>query len=169
MLLAHLKNNSSKNDNLVENVFRFDNWFYKFENSIALLHGGVHPKHNLMGYHKFFSDRIKDGDSVIDIGCGVGAVAFTMAKSTNADILGIDISNDCINVANSKHRHKNLNFILADVFKWVPDKKYDVIILSNVLEHFNERESFLIRLSKVFKPKKILIRVPSFERDWRVL
>ena len=45
-----------------------------------------------------------------------------VVKSTNADITGIDISNDCINVANSKHRHKNLNFILADVFKWVPDK-----------------------------------------------
>ena len=44
LLLAHLKNNSSKNDNLVENVFRFDNWFYKFENSIALLHGGCSPQ-----------------------------------------------------------------------------------------------------------------------------
>ena len=125
--------------------YRFDNWFYKFENSIALLHGGgVHPKHKLMGYHKFFSDRIKDGDSVIDIILGLERLRL-VAKSTNADITGIDISNDCINVANSKHyRHKNLNFILADVFKWVPDKKYDVIILSNVLEHFNERESFLI-------------------------
>ena len=34
---------------------------------------GVHPKHRLMGYHGYFRDRIKRGESVLDIGCGNGA------------------------------------------------------------------------------------------------
>ena len=168
-LLKKYNNDPHDIENLARQIFEFDNWLYKLESNIAIRHGdGIHPKHDLMNYHQFFVDRINDGDSVIDIGCGVGAVAFTIAKSTNANITGIDHSQEFIKIANSKYKQENLTFVLADVFNWAPDKKYDIIILSNVLEHFHERESFLIKISKVIKPKKILIRVPSIDRDWRV-
>ena len=45
---------------------------------------------------------------------------------------------------------------------------FDVVILSNVLEHLEDRPVFLRRLVRAVQPKRILIRVPLFERDWRV-
>ena len=46
--------------------------------------------------------------------------------------------------------------------------KSDVVILSNVLEHIENRILFLSHIKKCSDPKKILIRVPLFERDWQM-
>lgn len=51
---------------------------------------GIHPKHRLMDYHLFFVERLKKGDRVLDISCGFGAVAFSMAKA-GALVTGIDV------------------------------------------------------------------------------
>jgi hypothetical protein len=37
-----------------------------------------------------------------------------------------------------------------------------------VLEHIEKRVEFLRMLQDKYQPKKFLIRVPIFERDWRV-
>ena len=36
---------------------------------------GIHPKHRLTDYHDFFVENIEDKETVIDVGCGYGAVA----------------------------------------------------------------------------------------------
>jgi hypothetical protein len=47
-------------------------------------------------------------------------------------------------------------------------EKFDLIVLSNVLEHLENRPQFLRKLCDTFSPSRILLRVPMFERDWRV-
>ena len=61
-------------------------------NERALFFGnGKHPKHILTKYHDFFSDHIIDGKNILDIGCGYGAVAKTLAENKpNSDVIGID-------------------------------------------------------------------------------
>jgi SAM-dependent methyltransferase len=56
----------------------------------------------------------------------------------------------------------------GDALKTLPGEHFDVIILSNVLEHLPDRSSFLRQVNVLLKPSRILIRVPLFERDWRV-
>lgn len=43
-----------------------------------------------------------------------------------------------------------------------------MVVLSNVLEHLPRRPAFLRQIQQLVKPSRILIRVPLFERDWRV-
>ena len=50
----------------------------------------------------------------------------------------------------------------------VPDEKFDVIILSNVLEHIDDRPGTLRKLVDTARPTKLFIRVPTFDREWRV-
>ena len=45
---------------------------------------GVHVKHRLMHYHDFFLERLRAGERVLDIGCGYGAVAYSMASRARA-------------------------------------------------------------------------------------
>ena len=52
--------------------------------------------------------------------------------------------------------------------KKIPKGKWDVIILSNVLEHIDKRVLFLKKIIKNSKSKKLLIRVPYFERSWEI-
>jgi hypothetical protein len=48
------------------------------------------------------------------------------------------------------------------------EDNFDVVVLSNVLEHIGDRVSFLKNLIANTKASTFLIRVPSFDRDWRV-
>jgi trans-aconitate methyltransferase len=58
--------------------------------------------------------------------------------------------------------------MVGDVRYQLPDGPIDVVILSNVLEHLTERPAFLSRLMESLSPSRFLIRVPLFDRDWRV-
>ena len=129
--------------------------------------GGVHPKHRLMQYHSFFVDRLRSGERVLDVGCGVGAVAFSMANAGSV-VTGIDFNQENIRTAQSRFRHANLRFIVGDATRDLPAGEFDSIVLSNVLEHIEHRPAFLIMLMERIKPLRLLIRVPMINRDWLV-
>ena len=141
-------------------------WVY---NELALRYGqGVHVKHKLMNYSNFFQRNITDKDKVLDIGCGYGAVAISIAKNMKSiQLTGVDIDKQKIQKAKKSHNYKNLTFIHGDAFVLEPFK-VDIVILSNVLEHIKDREDFIIKIKKHFRPSLFLIRVPDFERDWTV-
>ena len=131
--------------------------------------GGEHPKHRLMRYADFFSERIVDGESVIDIGCGNGYVALNVASGhPQSKILGIDHNPVNIEAARKKNTLSNLSFILGDFYRDLPREKFDKIILSNVLEHIDKRPEFLKEVIGSTGAREILIRVPLFDRDWKV-
>ena len=83
-------------------------------------------------------------------------------------ILGIDYDCKKLKEASKKYKSKNLKFIKLDATKKIPYGKWDIIILSNVLEHIQNRVIFLKKIVKNSKCKKILIRVPLFERSWEI-
>ena len=130
--------------------------------------GGIHPKHRLMRYHDFFVQRIRAGDRVLDIGCGYGAVAHSIASRTEASVSGIDLHRPNIEKACERYRLPNLRFVLGDALTDLPDQTFDVIVFSNVLEHLDERVAFLRSAQERLRPARWLIRVPMFDRDWRV-
>ena len=105
---------------------------------------------------------------MIDIGCGYGAVARSIAKSQKlSTVYGIDVDPKKIKQARSFDKIDNLFFIQGDAEKNF-DYKADVVVLSNVLEHINSRKEFLKNIRKSTNAKKFLIRVPLFERDWQI-
>ena len=128
--------------------------------------GGVHIKHQLMdGIHSFFYERIPDNSRVLDLGCGIGAVAEAIASHSNAEVLGVDMNADSINFAKGRYKHPKLRFICGNVFTDLPQNEtFDVIVLSSVLEHLEKRSTFLKSLARTFRPKKFLIRVPTFDQ-----
>ena len=155
--------------NGLKNLFNLKDKLEWVINERALSYGkGIHPKHKLTRYHDFFIERINNGETVIDIGCGYGAVARSIAKSKKlSTIYGIDIDPEKIKKANSFDKLDNLFFIKGDAEKNFAYKA-DVVVLSNVLEHIISRKEFLKNIRKSTNAKKFLIRVPMFERDWQI-
>ena len=130
---------------------------------------GTHTKHKHIGYHDFFVKNIEPGSRVLDIGCGNGLLAYDIAtRVKNSEVLGIDINEENIASAKRKFTHPNLKFVAGDALKDLPRERFDVVVLSNVLEHLDDRTKFLKLLKERISPSKYLIRVPIFERDWRV-
>ena len=126
----------------------------------------LHPKHRIMNYHKFFVDNVSENDTVLDIGCGNGALTYDIAKKAK-NVVGIDLSKKNISIAKKKHFRKNIKYIHGNALTELPDEKFNVIILSNVLEHINKRLEFLISLKKL--APKFLIRIPMLNRSWIAL
>lgn len=139
-------------------------------NERAMVHGkGEHPKHRLTNYHGFFIDRIADGERVLDVGCGYGAVARSIAQAhPQAQVTGVDYDKTRLGQARASANPPNLSFVEMDATKTVPPGPWDVVVLSNVLEHIVDREGFLAALIATTQAKRFLIRVPHFERDWKL-
>lgn len=137
--------------------------------AIAYEGGGVHPKHRLTNYHAFFVERIPPGSRVLDVGCGIGAVAKSIALAvSNATVLGVDKEEASIRIAQEGALPSNLSFATIDVTDDLPAQHWDVIVLSNVLEHVDDRVGLLRELVRRGTPARLLVRVPLFERHWHM-
>jgi len=128
---------------------------------------GVHVKHRLMKYHNFFVERLRAGERVLDLGCGYGAVAYSMSSCAGAIVTGVDINAKNIEMAERRFQHANLTFIIGDVVKDSAWGNFETIVLSNVLEHIEYRVEFLTGTQGRVNPERWLVRVPMFNRDWR--
>jgi 2-polyprenyl-3-methyl-5-hydroxy-6-metoxy-1,4-benzoquinol methylase len=112
--------------------------------------------------------RLHASDRVIDIGCGNGALTYDIANLAGSEVLGIDFNEKNILFAKQHYKHARIKFVQGDALCDLPDNDFDVVVLSNVLEHLSNRPEFLQRICKLLKPSRLLIRVPLFEREWRV-
>ena len=150
---------------LIRIILKFHNLFYGLAGlfSQKLEPDGLHPKHRIINYHRWFIEQLKPEWSVLDAGCGNGALSADLSKHCK-EVVGIDISEE--NVKQAKKR-ANLDFICADITKYKFKRKFDAIVLSNVLEHIKDRKVFLKKLAQY--SKTFLIRVPLLDRDWITL
>jgi len=140
------------------------NFSYRLIGVLAIKeNGGIHPKHKIQNYHEFFLSNVSQADKVLDIGCGNGACTNAVAKKVTKAV-GIDISKKNIKMAKERFSNENLEYIIGDATTFDFKDNFDVIMLSNVLEHIENRIEFLEKIKKL--APKILIRVPLLTRDW---
>lgn len=152
-------------------IMDLDNRLYLLEGQVSVRYGGgKHTKHKHINYHNFFINNIVSGENVLDIGSSRGELTSDIAdKAFPGQVYGIEIVKFQLEQAEQNYKKKNLHFVLGDATKDIlPEVKFDVITLSNVLEHIENRIDFLKVLKEKYHPKRFLIRVPMFERDWRV-
>jgi len=140
--------------------------YYRISVLVVLINNGLHPKHRIMNYHKFFLDNIEQGSKLLDIGCGIGALTSTISKKAGK-IVACDYNANSISIAKSKYSRENIQYIIANATEFEFEDNFDYIILSNVLEHIEDREIFLEKLKPL--AKFILIRVPMINRSWITL
>lgn len=131
--------------------------------------GGVHTKHRHMKYHDFFVNKIEAGAHVLDVGSGVGALAYSIAtRVPDVKVCGIEIASANLALARERFSAPNLEFLHCDATGELPAREIDTIVMSNVLEHISDRVGLLRNLRKAYGDARFLIRVPTYERDWLV-
>lgn len=107
------------------------------------------------------SPRKKDM-KVLDIGCGNGIISIN-AGTLGVDVLGLDVSEKAIEVANKQNKFDNVRFqVLPAEGLSAIDEKFDVIICSEVLEHLQQPTSLLSELNKsLSEDGVIIVTVPN--------
>ncbi len=149
---------------LVRLLMRVHNFCYAAISTLAVeVENGIHPKHRIMDYHRFFTDNIRSQDMVLDIGCGNGYLTSSVAKKARS-VVAVDLNQDNIETAKRRFHRDNVSYVCGDATRLEFAGEFDVVVLSNVLEHLDNRAAFLSTLSK--RATRFLIRVPLINRDW---
>lgn len=86
---------------------------------------------------------LRDGMSVLDLGCGSGRLAHALGKAMKIDYCGIDIIEDLLAYARTK-APESYRFILHRALSLpVPDKSVDVACAFSVFTHLLPAEIYL--------------------------
>lgn len=137
--------------------------YYYISRLVVLTNNGIHPKHKIMNYHQFFVDNVAENDVVLDLGCGNGFNTYDVASKAKK-VMGIDKVSKNIDYAKNHYQRDNLQFSVGDAMTYNFNGTINKIILSNVLEHIDNRVEFLRKLHQICDT--ILLRVPMLTRDW---
>ena len=149
---------------IVRLLINVHNICYRYIGYFSIIaEGGIHPKHRLTNYHSFFVENISSNDKVLDVGCGNGFLTYEVAEKAKK-VVAVDVNKKNIEHAKKFFKRDNIEYIHKDATTLNFDRKFNVAILSNVLEHIEDRHSFLLKISQL--ADKILIRVPMINRDW---
>ena len=96
---------------------------------------------------------------ILDIGCG-GGIASEPLSRMGAKLTSIDESKELINIAraHAKEMHLDIKYQHSIVEKIIKNnKKYDVVIALELLEHVKNIKYFCNLLSKLIKPNGLII------------
>jgi 2-polyprenyl-3-methyl-5-hydroxy-6-metoxy-1,4-benzoquinol methylase len=107
-------------------------------------------------------DRFKPAGDVLELACGTGI--WTQFLLQYADgITAVDANPEVISVNKERTKSPKVQYILADLFNWQPDKKYDVVFFAFWLSHVPpERfESFWKSVEKALKPQGRVFLIDS--------
>jgi len=128
----------------------------------------VHSKQalesSLRYYERIYGNVLPTDKNVriLDVGCGMGYFLYYLRKKGYLNFIGIDISEEQINFCRENITEK---VKCCDVFDFLRENvNFDVIVMNDVLEHFQKKEIVhLLELTyeKLNKPGLLLIKVPN--------
>lgn len=105
----------------------------------------------------------KPGASVLDVGCGTGAV-MQLAQTLGYTAHGIDMSPDALAYCEAKKLSVTLSTAEAIAY---PDASFDVVVALDVLEHVPDHEAAVREIARVLKPGGIFVAtVPAHPKLW---
>jgi 2-polyprenyl-3-methyl-5-hydroxy-6-metoxy-1,4-benzoquinol methylase len=80
-----------------------------------------------------YRERIPEGVSVLEIGCGTGSLLSALSPAHG---VGIDVSPRMVEIAAAKH--PTLSFRVADAEAFDPGETFDFVIVPDVVEHLSD-------------------------------
>ncbi|MCE7742157.1 MAG: methyltransferase domain-containing protein [Candidatus Heimdallarchaeota archaeon] len=102
-----------------------------------------------------FLERVEEGKA-LDIACGSGRNSFYL-ESLGYDVIGIDMSNIAIDLINEKAKQKKskVRGVVSDIHDYQFQEKFDIIVLSYILNYFLRSVEQLGTLDKIINHIKI--------------
>ncbi|MCX5715267.1 MAG: class I SAM-dependent methyltransferase [Candidatus Omnitrophica bacterium] len=143
---------------------RAHDFIYRKMSALGMRYYGLHPKHLFDDFHKFFTDNIPQGSTVLDIGCSRGELTADLALKASR-VVAYDISSSNIEFAQKRYNRRNIRYFVGEATRNMPQgEEFDVAVCSNILEHLKDPENFLKKLNNI--SRRVLVRVPNLDNNW---
>lgn len=130
--------------------------------------GNKHIERNGKSAIKIFDNRslgvdyrtlepiLKEGMSVLDVGCGTGSISKDIANivGNSGKVIGIDTTEKFIESGKETYKDtKNLSLVHADLFDFETDEKFDLITAARMLQWLSNPKEALLKMKSLLKPK----------------
>jgi 2-polyprenyl-6-hydroxyphenyl methylase/3-demethylubiquinone-9 3-methyltransferase len=115
-------------------------------------------KENIINSFKLKSKKKPlDKINILDIGCGGGLLSEPMTR-LGANVTGIDASSKNINIAklHAKKNQLKINYLCSSPEKLKIQKKFDVILNMEIIEHVEDINFFINSCSKLLKKNGLM-------------
>ena len=136
-------------------------WFGRWSNEYDRTLGSI-------SFHRELLDlvarntRVKNGDKILDLGCGTGLLSLKCLQKSRCSVLGVDYSKEMIDIFKDKIKKLRLrdrvSICLMDAaslkFK---DHTFDKVVSSVALHHVEDKLPALKKVFRVLKPGGIFI------------
>ncbi len=119
----------------------------------AVLNGSqVIDSRSLARSHKRLAKLLEPGMTVLDVGCGTGAITIGISEAvgTSGKVVGID--NNPTLIKKARDRYPNLSFEMADIYSLPFENQFDIVTTSRVLQWLDKPQQALNNLVKSVKP-----------------
>jgi len=120
---------------------------------------------------KILSTWVKDGDSILDVGCGVGHYLRSLSNRLTANFSYTGLDNSPFYIELAEKAFSNMDratFCKGDIYQLpFPEKSFDIVMSNNVFLHLPSIERPLRELCRVSR-KYVLIRTLVGERSFLI-
>jgi ubiquinone/menaquinone biosynthesis C-methylase UbiE len=132
-------------------------WFREWSNEYDQTLGKIKRHHEMLDLAVEMSS-VKDGERILDIGCGTGLLSLKFLEAANCIVDGIDLSEDMLNIFKDKIGKLNLSSRAkirpGDAANLdFEDSSFDIIASTVTLHHVIDKQPALGKIYKLLKPK----------------
>ena len=132
-------------------------WFQEWSNEYDQTLGKIKRHHEMLDLTVEMSN-VKDGEYILDIGCGTGLLSLKFLQAAKCTLNGIDLAEDMLNIWKDKIEKLNLSnrvkVNLADAMNLeFEDSTFDIIASTVTLHHIKNKQPTLNKIYKFLKPK----------------
>lgn len=101
---------------------------------------------------------VKQGDRILDVGCGSGRLLGLLKRNGYTQVLGIDSSPVAADIARTKH---DVQVNVGSIFGF-QGQPFDLVTTCHVLEHITDLSAFVLRLwSLIGESGTLYVEVPN--------
>ncbi len=112
----------------------------------------------------------RPGMRVLDIGCGVGGPALTIAEYTGAHVTGVNIVERQVEIARERAAERGLadrtRFEVADGMRMpFPDGAFDAVYIFEAGCHMPDKAAFYVECARVLRPGGVFLGTEWMRRE----
>jgi len=146
----------------MESEKKVQKWYNAF--SEKQLQTGTNLRHYTL-FNLLIENGLRKNHTVLEVGCGIGTLTKLIYKFLRkGELVATDISDESIKIAQTRiSRTKNITFLVTDMTDFNHPKKFDFIILPDVLEHIpieQHKNLFRILSNHMHDDSIMIINIP---------
>ena len=132
------------------------NWFNEWSNEYDKTLGKLQRHHDMLDLAVKMSE-VKNGENVLDIGCGTGLLSLKFLKAAKCSIFGIDLSEEML----AHWKKKIATFQLSEKVQVATgdasnlqfdDSSFDIVASTVTLHHVKNKQKTIDDIHRILKP-----------------